>query len=148
MKIEDEISIDAPREVVWAVTSELERWPEWTPTVESLERVDEGEFKVGSSALIKQPGLPLAEWIVTDLVPGKRFTWKSRVQGIHMAASHELTSDGSGMKNVLRIEISGLVAFLLWPWIRLSVRRTLKQENQGLKAACEKRWLQDRESTG
>ena len=31
--------VDAPPEVVFAVLSEVERWPEWTPTVTRVERL-------------------------------------------------------------------------------------------------------------
>lgn len=137
MKLEHATCINAPRSVVWSVTLDIERWPQWTPTVTSIERLDEGVFRRGSRALIKQPGLPAAEWVVTDLTPEERFTWESYVRGIHMIATHELTTQVAGTQSVLRLEMSGVVARLLWPLIRFSVRKSLQRENAGLKARCE-----------
>jgi hypothetical protein len=137
MHIENVIHIDAPPDVVWAATVDVERWPEWSPTVQSVQRVDQGPFDVGSTALIKQPGLPEAKWSVTALTPGERFTWETCVGGMRMIASHDMTATGSGTRNVLRIEVSGFVARLLWPFVRSSIRRALEQENAGLKNRCE-----------
>jgi uncharacterized membrane protein len=134
---EHSIHIAAPVETVWAVTEDVARWPEWTPTMRSVRRVDDGPFQVGSAARIKQPGMPEAVWTVTELVRGERFTWGGRALRIRMRATHELAPDGSGTRNVLRVEMSGFVAALLSPLLRPAVRRALRQENEGLKARCE-----------
>ncbi len=137
MKVEHETRIDAPRPLVWSVTVDVERWPDWTPTVTDVARTGEGPFGVGSVARIRQPGLPAADWCVTSLVEGERFTWETRVRGLHMVATHELESSGTGTRNVLRVEFHGPVATLFWPLIRMSVRKALERENAGLKARCE-----------
>ena len=68
MRVDDVIHIDAPPEVVWAVTQDVGRWPEWTPTVTAVTRVDQGPFGLGSVARIKQPLQPQAPWVVTEFV--------------------------------------------------------------------------------
>ena len=137
MKVENQTRIDAPKSTVWSVTQDIERWAQWTPTVQTIKRLDEQPFDVGSTALIKQPGLPEAEWRVTALTPGDGFTWETRIRGIRMVATHELDTTGTGTSNVLRIEMFGIIAALLWPFIRGSVRKSLEKENAGLKAKCE-----------
>lgn len=137
MRIEDSIDIDAPPEAVWSVTADLERWPEWTPTVNAVTRLDGGRLAVGSAARLQQPGLPEAEWVVTEVSAGRRFTWQTRVRGIGMVATHLIEPRGAATRNVLRIELSGLVAFTLWPLIRSRLREALRQENAGLKRRCE-----------
>lgn len=137
MKLRHVIHIDAPPDVVWAVTEDIERWPEWTPTVNSVKRLDQGEFDVGSTALLRQPGLPEAKWVVTALIRGAQFTWESRIRGIRIIATHEIIATETGTQSTLHIDLSGPVVFLLWPIIRLLVRRSLEQENTGLKDRCE-----------
>lgn len=137
MKIENVMNIDTPPEVVWAVTVDVERWPEWTPTVESIRRIDQGTFASRSSAWIKQPGLPETRWLVTALTPGESFRWETRIRGIHFVATHELTAIPTGTRSVLRVEVFGFLARLLWPLIRSSIRRSLNKENAGLKKRCE-----------
>ena len=50
-----EIDIDAPADRVWGVLSDARAWPTWTPSVTSVEVLDDGPLRVGSRARIKQP---------------------------------------------------------------------------------------------
>jgi uncharacterized membrane protein len=137
MTVNDEIYIEARPDVVWAVTEDIDRWPDWTPTVTSVVRVDDSPFALGSVARVKQPGQPESEWKVSQFERGKQFEWETRRPGLRMRALHELSAEGAGTANVLRLEMTGLVAVLLWPVLRRAVRRSLSQENCGLKAHCE-----------
>lgn len=137
MKLENQKLIDATKSIVWSVTVDVERWPQWTPTAQTVKRLDQGPFDVGSEVLIKQPGLPEAKWRVTMLTSGEGFTWETWIRGIRFVASHELITSGVGTSSVLRIEMFGFVASLLWPFIRGSAQRSLEKENAGLKAKCE-----------
>ena len=137
MRVEHVIEIDATPPVVWAVTVDVERWPEWTPTMTSVEREDDGPLRVGSRARIEQPGLPQAVWTVTELRDGERFTWETRVRGMNLVATHELAAAEGGTRNALRVQVEGFLARLFWLIIRRSLRRALAQENEGLKRRCE-----------
>ena len=70
MHLQHSLAIAAPAEVVWGVTIDVERWPEWTPTMEKVERLDGGPFQIGSQARIKQPQFNETVWTVLALVPG------------------------------------------------------------------------------
>lgn len=139
MTVQHTIYIEASPDVVWEVTEDIEQWPAWTPTVTSVTRAGEGALGVGSVARIKQPGQPEAEWTVTEFVPNERFSWGTRRPGMKMAAAHVLTPEGTGTMNLLQVEVTGILAVLLWPVLRVAVQRALTQENQGLKARCEAR---------
>jgi len=137
MKMEHAIRIAASPEVVWQVTADVERWPEWTPTVKSVVRLGSGPLAQGSEVRIEQPGQPPAVWVVTVLEPGRRFAWRTARRGLRMVATHDLVPSGSGTENVLRLEVDGWIAVLLGPVLRLAIRRALAQENEGLRASCE-----------
>ena len=137
MKLENTKYIGAPPSIVWKTTEDVERWPLWTARFETVRRLDDGPFDIGSKVRIKQPGLPATEWRVTELTRGDGFTWETRIRGIRAIASHGLTPSGAGTQNVLRIEMLGIVAILLWPLIRFPLRKSLEQENAGLKTTCE-----------
>ncbi len=137
MKLENAKYIGASPSIVWRATEDVERWPQWTARFETVRRLDDGQFDVGSKVRIKQPGLPETEWRVTALTRGDGFTWETRIRGMRVIASHELTPSGAGTQNVLRIEMLGVVAVLMWPLIRPPLRKSLEQENAGLKTICE-----------
>ncbi|QPJ60903.1 MAG: hypothetical protein G3M70_02965 [Candidatus Nitronauta litoralis] len=136
--IENKIEINAPKERVWQVTVDVEAWPKWSSAMKHIQREDAGEFKLGSSALIKQEGMPQTRWTVTDLSTGNHFTWKGKALGTDMTATHILTpANDCTVTSVLRIELEGLLITLLGPIINLLVAKSLKAENQGLKQFCE-----------
>ncbi len=137
MQFADTIEIAAPRNEVWAVTIDVERWSEWTPTVQAIKRIDNGELCVGSQVEIKQPSLPKACWQVSTLEPPERFVWSTKIRGMNFVAAHELTENDSTTTNTLRLDVSGLAAVLLWPLMYISIRRSLRTENQALKQRCE-----------
>jgi hypothetical protein len=137
MMLESEKEIDAAQSIVWSVTEDIERWPLWTPTVKEVTRLDDGPFDAGSAARIKQPGLPAVVWRVTKLTQGEALAWTTQLPGIRIVATHTLLPSGSGTMNILRLEVCGILAVLLWPLIRISAGKALEQENVGLKAKCE-----------
>ena len=137
MRVETTIQIAAPISRVWEVTVDVEKWPEWSPTMQSIKRLDSGQFAAGSRARIKQPALPELTWTVTSLEKETSFTWETWLLGMRMSATHKLTAAGEGTKNELSVEVGGVTAILMWPLMRSSVRKALRQENAGLKARSE-----------
>lgn len=137
MILENTKEIQASPETVWQVTLDLENWPEWTPTVQSVRRLDDGPLLVGSQARLTQPGLPEATWTVTDVEVNRRFTWQAKVRGLQVIATHEIIAAGDTTESILRLEMPGILATILSALIRPSATGSLEQENAGLKAQCE-----------
>ncbi len=137
MRYEDEIQIDAPIEVVWGLTLDVESWPSTTPTMTSVERLDDGPFGIGSSAKVKQPGQRAAVWTVSALEPNRRFEWSTRVMGVTMTGSHHLAEHGGGTRNTLVLDIDGRGAGLLVKLAGTRMRDSIATENRGFKAAAE-----------
>ena len=99
--------IDAPTQSVWEVLFDVARWPEWTPTIDRVERLDDGPFQVGSRARVRQPKLPRAVWEVTEVEDGRNFTWVAKGPGMKTIARHEVVPDASGSRVTLSIEQAG-----------------------------------------
>lgn len=137
MRLENTIAIAAPPELVWSVSQDIERWPEWTSTVTAASRLDNGPFGLGSVALLKQPTQPEATWTVTEFVPGERFSWETRRPGLHFVGSHHVIPEGGATRNELRVDAHGVLSILLWPVLWLGIRKAIADENRGLKARCE-----------
>jgi uncharacterized membrane protein len=99
--------IDAPTQSVWEVLFDVARWPEWTPTIDSVDPLDDGPFQVGSRARVRQPKLPRALWEVTEVADGRSFTWAAKGPGMKTIARHEVVPDANGSKVTLSIEQTG-----------------------------------------
>ena len=131
--------IHAPPERVWAVMSDVERWPEWTPTVTSIERLEPGPLAVGSRTLIRQPKLPPARWQLTELEEGAFFAWVTRSPGVRVTAFHRVEATGGGSRATLSLQFSGLLGPLVARMTRNLNERYLALEVKGLKERSEAR---------
>jgi len=137
VRIEHVLEIDAPLERLWTLTVEVEGWPLFTPTVTSVERLDDGPLRVGSRVSLKQPGQPPRVWTVTALEPGRRFAWSTRLFGTTMTGVHELDATSVGTRNVLRVELTGWASSLVGALARVPIARALARENEGFRSAAE-----------
>lgn len=137
MQITDVTTIDAPIERVWALTLDLESLPRTTPTVTSVERLDDGPVRVGSRARLAQPGLPARIWTVEDLEEPGRFAWATRLLGVRMIGIHELEPLGDDRcRLTLHVVFEGRGAALLGWLARRSIGRSLAAEGAGFARAA------------
>lgn len=137
MYTEAVISIDAPPEKVWQVMTEVEKWPEWTKSVTSVMKLDEGPLARGSRVRIQQPKAPAAVWIVTEFAAGSFFQWETSSPAIQSVARHRVEPEGDGTRVTLEVEQSGLFAAILSRWLKRLSRRFIDMEAAGLKARSE-----------
>lgn len=137
MRIGHTIDIAAPAERVWALTVDVESWPELSPTMTVVERLDDGPLRVGSSARVKQPGQRAKVWTVTAVEPGRRFAWRSRVFGTDMTGTHTLHPTEQGTANTLTIDMAGRGSGLVGRVMGRQIHRSLATENAGFKRAAE-----------
>lgn len=138
MKQSITVEIAAPAARVWEVLIDVERWSEWTPTVTSVRRLDEGPLQSGSRAKISQPKIPETEYIVTELDPGRSFTWVARGPGVTTTARHtvEALPDG-GSRVTLTVEQGGWLGSVMGLVYRGLTERYLANEATGLKSRSE-----------
>ncbi len=137
MKLENVQKIEAPVDTVWALTEDVERWPAITPTMTTVERLDDGPLAVGSQARIKQPGQGTRVWTVTRLEPGRLFAWSTKALGTQMEGSHHLEADGGGCVNRLGLEITGGTAGVVGRLLGRTLLKAITTENEGCKKVAE-----------
>ena len=133
--------IDASADLVFAVLIDVERWPEWTPTVTRVERLDGSTLPLAISSRIRivQPKVPPAEWTLTALEPGRGFRMMSRSPGATVVADHwaEPLGDGQRSRVTLSVTFSGWLGRLIARLMRGLNERYLAQEAAGLKRRSE-----------
>jgi uncharacterized membrane protein len=138
MRMTDELQIDAPVEVVWGLTADVEAWPTVTPTMTTIEKLSDGPIGLGSSARVKQPAQRAAVWTVSAFEPDRLFEWTTSVWGVRMTGRHELTSTDGGTQNVLVLDVTGPGSWLLSKLVGRKMRESIATENRGFKAHAER----------
>jgi uncharacterized membrane protein len=138
MRFTDTVLIDAPVPVVWRLTTDVEAWPATTPTVRSVQRLDDGPLRVGSRARIKQPGQPAAVWTVTELEPDTVFSWRAVRLGLVLTGTHRVAAAPNGCRNTVHLDATGPLSRPLGLLLGGVFRRVLRTENAGFKAAAER----------
>ena len=132
--------IDAAPSDVWAVLSDVERWPDWCPTMTSVRRLDDGPLGVASAAEVRQPKLPRAIWRVTAFEPGRRFEWATTSLGVTTSGDHQIDPLPNGRGRLtLTINVTGALAPLLTVVVWPMTRRYAATEAASLKRRCEAR---------
>ena len=135
------IEVECLIQRVWEVLVDVERWPEWTDSVTSVRRLDEGQLAIGSQVEISQPRIPTGTYTVTGLEPGRSFSWEQRQPGSMVVAHHACTpplADG-GTHVELRVVMGGAVGGIVGRMYRKLTDRYLAMEAAGLKARSEER---------
>lgn len=138
------IEIDAPAAVVWDVFSDVERWPEWTASVTRLAALDGPELAVGRRFELKQPRMPKLVWEVTEISPGRSWSWQQRSPGGLTVACHDVTPMSDGRTRVRQqIDQRGPVGVAVGVFMRRMTKRYLDLEAAGLKGRSEQLYRLD-----
>jgi len=138
MSIVSTIEIAAPKQAVWTVLSDVERWPEWTPTMTSVEILDALPLAVGSRVRIRQPRLPVVVWTVTVLESQRYFEWENAVPGVKAVAGHRVEAAGPARTRVtLSFRWTGWLAPLIRLLFGKLSQRYVQVEAESLKQRCE-----------
>lgn len=134
---ETSVEIAAPVHEVWAATCDVESWPDWSPTVDSLTRTDSGPIVAGSTAHVRQPKLRPATWVVDDVTEDRNFTWHTAGPGYRITAVHLFEPHGESTTARLEVRMSGPLTPVIRALAGRTTRSYLEQEAAALKRHCE-----------
>lgn len=129
----ESVAVAAPAETLWRVLVDVEAWPTITESMTAVERLDDGPMRVGSSARVRQPGLPPMIWRVTELDEGRSFTWQASTPGVVTTAFHRITPTDDGCRLTLQIQHTGPLAAVARLVTGRRTRRFLALEAAGLR---------------
>jgi uncharacterized membrane protein len=138
VRFQDSIDVDAPAERVFAVYADVQRWPDWTASVTSVDLIDPGPLAIGSRAKVRQPKLPTATWAVIELIPGRSFTWVAQGPGVRTTGIHAVAPrDGGGCTVTATLLQEGLLGGLVGRLTKSLTVSYLAMEVNGIKRHCE-----------
>ena len=141
--IESEIEINASPEKVWDIITDVDKWHEWSPTINA----SEGKAEIGSTVAITmmskeagKDGPKYSPRVIQMDVP-RYFHWRA-----HMMAGFIFTNDKiielektpSGTKVIHKETFKGLMAAAMKGGIETGVPPMLNMMNEALKDMAEK----------
>jgi ribosome-associated toxin RatA of RatAB toxin-antitoxin module len=114
MRYETSTTTAAEPARLWAVVSDVEKWPEWIEVYEEVRLREPGALELGSTARVKQKGLAAGDYTVTELDEGRVFTWESRQPGVRIIGRHVVAAEPSaGSRLTLQLEMTGWASWLV-----------------------------------
>jgi uncharacterized protein YndB with AHSA1/START domain len=132
------MEIDARREDVWRIMSDVEKWSQWTPSIKHIRLLDGRPLTVGGRAFVRQPRVMPAVWKVTALEPNRSFTWTTGIPGLlFVVAVHSVEDVAKGSRATLSLTFSGLFGGIVARLTKNLNERYLSLEAVGLKRVSE-----------
>ncbi|MCD2190190.1 SRPBCC family protein [Actinomycetospora soli] len=134
-----EVRIGACPDYVWAVLTDVARWPDWSSSLRAVEPFDGGPLVVGGGVRVRQRHLPDREWRVTELRPHRGFTWRGT--GLGSASSFRVrlgrSAQGRGTDVVVDLDRSGWMGSVVGAMTGATSAAHLEELLEGLRRRCE-----------
>jgi hypothetical protein len=138
VRFERSIDIDASRQRVWNVLSDLEAWPQRIETVDVVDQLTPPPVGEGSRVRLKQPRLPEGIWDVTVWDAPSYFEWRQRSGGVTSVAGHRVEALEEGRSRLtLTLDMRGPLVPVLALFYKGLTNRYMTLEAQGMKRAAE-----------
>jgi uncharacterized membrane protein len=138
MRFEKSIEIDAPRQRVWDVLTDVEAWPQRIETVEAAELLTPPPIAMGSRVRLKQPKLSEGVWDVTAWDAPTSFEWTQKSSGVTSIAGHRVEALGDRRARLtLTLEMRGLLIPIFGRFYRDLTNRYMQLEAEAIKRAAE-----------
>jgi len=138
MRFEESIDIDAQKERVWDVLSDLEAWPRRIETVDVVELLTPAPMSKGSRVRLKQPKLPEGTWDITVWDAPSYFEWRQKSGGMTSVAGHRVEALEEGRSRLtLSLDMRGLLIPVVVLFYKDLTNRYMTLEAQGMKRAAE-----------
>lgn len=137
MHLRHEVRIAACPDYVWAVLTDVARWPEWSEVREVISS-DGGPLVAGGRVRVRAPNLPVREWCVREVRAHRGFTWEQ--VGVGSAATLVVgvtPAPPGGTTLQLTASRSGWVAFVVDRMTGASAAAHLEELAEGLRRRCE-----------
>jgi uncharacterized protein YndB with AHSA1/START domain len=132
--------VDAAPATVWAVLTDVERWPEWTDSITRMYAEPGARLGPGTTVHVESPDGRKTEWTVTEFDPQRSLTWEMRPSaGVVVSSGHAIVPEGDGSRVTFAISTRGWAGRLLAPLVDRRLRPNLESEVTGFKRRAEER---------
>ncbi len=130
----EEVLINAPLDKVWALETDIDRWPDWQPEV-SVARL-EGPLAVGTVFAWKAKGLRIVSTI-REYEPETRISWTGRALGMNAIHIWAFEPYDGGTRVTVEESLSGWFPRMMKIFNPAFLEKSMRQSLQVLKSRAE-----------
>ncbi|MCD2192348.1 SRPBCC family protein [Actinomycetospora endophytica] len=133
-----EVRIAACPDYVWAVLTDVARWPQWASALREVVPYDGGPLVVGGRVRVRARNLPVRDWCVREVRAHRGFTWEQ--VGVGSAATLVVgirPAPPGGTTLELTARRSGWVASVVDRMTGATATAHLEELADGLRRRCE-----------
>jgi len=135
LTINTKIHIDKSPEAVWKCLTDFPRYAEWNPFLTRIERINDKDLKVEFN------GKTTFKPEILKMEPNQELRWVGKLGGVNWLFKGEhyfiLTAEKKGTLFVHGENFTGILAWLLWPFVKKQFEANFNQMNQALKARVD-----------
>lgn len=95
----------ATPETVWSLLADVEGWGGWNDGIDNIAL--DAPLAVGTTFRMTPPGEATLTSTVAELVPGRRITDVTELDGVVVRVAHDLVPHRGGTRVTYRIEVAG-----------------------------------------
>jgi hypothetical protein len=130
-----QIEIATPADRVWALLSEVDRWPTWNPLVQHA--VLSGPFQPGSAFKWKSKGLTVISTL-QEVTPNGRLTWTGKAFGTRAIHTWEIVETDKGVELRTEESFDGWLPKLMPKTMQRTLDETLPAWLKAIKSEAER----------
>jgi hypothetical protein len=130
------ITTECTKEQIWKLMSNINDWNKWDHSVE--QSVLQGDFKTGSSFLLKPKGGPKVHIKLVEVTAPTYFKDQTRFPLAKMNGEHWYEDTPQGLKITVTMTITGLLSGLWYKLVMKGIVQGLAGEIKSQIAAAKK----------
>ncbi|WNJ97661.1 polyketide cyclase [Vibrio ruber] len=136
MEFEERIKIEASPQIIYSLYSDVVNWNQWDKEVQYSEL--NGEFKSGSTGVLKPTRGPKSKISITNVELNKSFTVTSKLPFCLVTFEHNLIETKDATEVIHKVKFTGLTRYIFGSLIGKKIHRGLPITLNGLKDRAEK----------
>lgn len=134
-RIKTKIHISKNPETVWKCLTDFEAYPQWNPFLTKIERLSDKELKVE----FESKTIFTSRILKND--PPQEFRWVGKLGGVNWLFKGEhyfiLIPEKRGTTFTHGEHFTGILAWILWPFIRKQIEGNFIAMNEAMKKRLE-----------
>jgi hypothetical protein len=135
LEIKTEIQIKKAPEVVWKVFNDFSSYPKWNPFLTKIQQISDRKLEV------EFMGKSTFKPIILKNEPNQEFRWFGKLGGVNWLFTGEhyfiVKPEKEGATFIHGENFNGILAWLLWPFLKKNLERNYMAMNQALKERVE-----------